>query len=317
MASMHEPRTTNMDSLNTEEMNLKSIANPSKIKDDSFATDIEVTPAIFNNNDEDSSDSDIDTDKYQPKLQPQHKPQPQIKFPQKQFTPASIPVISEEDSADMIDSEQSDDSGESVIELQGETPYVKPPTSEPLTQEEIRKRKFELLYKIKALAKKGIAQPRPVDFETPLDNVELTYNEMYDTYKRKNSVKLQRKMLVMAATFVEFMNTRYDPFDFKLQGWSESVYEGVSNEEYDEVLEELYEKYKTKTKMAPEAKILMMLGGSAIMHHTLSATFSPGASASMPKSQPRPQPRPQPTPPPAMSGPSGLDDILKSFKNNT
>ena len=70
------------------------------------------------------------------------------------------------------------------------------------------------MYKIKALARKGIDEPFPVNMNSKLEDIELAYEEMYANYQRKNSVVLQRKMLVMAATLVEFLNNRYDPCDF-------------------------------------------------------------------------------------------------------
>ena len=57
------------------------------------------------------------------------------------------------------------------------------------------------------------------------------------------SVKFQRKMLIAFVT-AEFLNTRFDPFDIKLEGWSESVHE--NQHDYDDVFEELHEKYKEK-----------------------------------------------------------------------
>ena len=43
---------------------------------------------------------------------------------------------------------------------------------------------------------------------------------------------------------IEFLNNRFDPFDIKLDGWSESIHENLN--EYDDVFEELYEKYNSK-----------------------------------------------------------------------
>ena len=53
------------------------------------------------------------------------------------------------------------------------------------------------------------------------------------------------------------------PFDINLDGWGESVSENL--DDYDEVFGELHEKYGGKTKMAPEIKLLFMMGGSAAM----------------------------------------------------
>lgn len=70
---------------------------------------------------------------------------------------------------------------------------------------------------------------------------------------------------------IEFLNGKFDPFDVKLDGWSESIYENL--DEYDDVFEELHEKYKEKVKMAPELKLVMMVGGSAFMFHLTNTLF--------------------------------------------
>jgi hypothetical protein len=44
-------------------------------------------------------------------------------------------------------------------------------------------------------------------------------------------------------------------------------------DDYDGVFEELYNKYKTKVNVAPEVKLIMMLGGSAMMFHLTNSMF--------------------------------------------
>ena len=67
-------------------------------------------------------------------------------------------------------------------------------------------------------------------------------------------------MLMAAVTGLEFLNSKFDPFDLKMDGWAEQVNENVSD--YDEIFAELHEKYKSKAKMAPELKLLFQLGVS-------------------------------------------------------
>ena len=43
-------------------------------------------------------------------------------------------------------------------------------------------------------------------------------------------------MLIAFVTAIEFLNNRFDPFDVKLDGWSESVHEGIND--YDDIFEE-------------------------------------------------------------------------------
>jgi hypothetical protein len=70
---------------------------------------------------------------------------------------------------------------------------------------------------------------------------------------------------------IEFLNNRFDPFDIKLDGWSEQVNENIND--YDEIFAELYEKYKSRASMAPELKLLFQLGGSAMMVHLTNTMF--------------------------------------------
>ena len=69
----------------------------------------------------------------------------------------------------------------------------------------------------------------------------------------------------------EFLNNKFDPFDVNLDGWAEQINENI--DDYDEIFEELHEKYKSKAKMAPELKLLFQLGGSAIMIHMTNTMF--------------------------------------------
>jgi hypothetical protein len=72
-------------------------------------------------------------------------------------------------------------------------------------------------------------------------------------------------------TGMEWMNNKFDPFDLKLDGWSEGVHENI--EDYDEIFEELYDKYKERGKMPPEARLLFQLAGSGFMCHVTNQFF--------------------------------------------
>ena len=78
-------------------------------------------------------------------------------------------------------------------------------------------------------------------------------------------------MLIAFVTAIEFLNNKFDPFDVKLDGWSENVHEGIND--YDDIFEELHEKYKSKASMAPELRLLLSLGGSAFMFHLTNTMF--------------------------------------------
>jgi hypothetical protein len=109
-----------------------------------------------------------------------------------------------------------------------------------------------------------------------------TYEDMvYERNKLKKqrdverSIKFQRKGLLMFASGVEFLNDKFDPFDLKLQGWSEKIMEDIHD--FDEIFEQLHDKYGEKVDMAPELKLLMTLGGSAFMFHLTNSIFKSNA----------------------------------------
>jgi len=97
------------------------------------------------------------------------------------------------------------------------------------------------------------------------------YERHVEEREKSNSVKFQGKMLMAMITGVEFLNNRFDPFDIKLDGWSEQINENI--EDYDDVFAELHEKYQSKASMAPELKLLFQLGGSAMMVHMTNSMF--------------------------------------------
>jgi hypothetical protein len=92
-----------------------------------------------------------------------------------------------------------------------------------------------------------------------------------DEKAKQNSVKFQGNMLMAVINGIEFLNGKFDPFDIKLDGWSDQVQENITD--YDDIFSELHEKYKSKASMAPELKLLFQLGGSAMMVHMTNTMF--------------------------------------------
>ena len=150
-------------------------------------------------------------------------------------------------------------------------PDVKVPEKPRLTKEEMLRQKFEVLRKLEDLEKKGAKLSKRYSMESSLAEMQGEYETLIAEREKKNSVQFQGKMLLAAITGLEFLNNKVDPFDLKLDGWSEQVNENI--EDYDEIFSELHEKYKSKSKMAPELKLLFQLGGSAIMLHMTNSMF--------------------------------------------
>jgi hypothetical protein len=135
----------------------------------------------------------------------------------------------------------------------------------------IDEEKADLVNKLGRLEKKGFTVNKRLNAYSPVDELRTEVKRITYSIEVDKSVKFSRRMLIACVTGLEFLNKRYNPFDVQLDGWSENVMESV--DDYDEVFEELYVKYRTKMKMAPEVKLIMMLGGSAMMFHLTNSMF--------------------------------------------
>jgi hypothetical protein len=145
-------------------------------------------------------------------------------------------------------------------------------SSQPqLTKEELLREKFKFLRKLEALEKKGVELSKKYNMDSPLAEMQGEYETIMEEKAKQNSVKFQGNMLMAVINGIEFLNGKFDPFDIKLDGWSDQVNENIND--YDDIFAELYEKYKTKASMAPELKLLFQLGGSAMMVHMTNTMF--------------------------------------------
>lgn len=143
--------------------------------------------------------------------------------------------------------------------------------SRPVYHTENNAEKQDLLFKLKRLESKGIPLSKHYSRHDSVIEMRDEYERIKSQRDLEASIKFQRKTLMMATSGTEFVNKRFDPFGLKLNGWSESVGEGI--DDYDDVFEELHEKYKGKAQMAPEIKLMMMIGGSAAMFHMSAKLF--------------------------------------------
>ena len=145
------------------------------------------------------------------------------------------------------------------------------PSQPQMSKEELLREKFKYLRKLETLESKGVNLTKKYSMESPLAEMQGEYEMIMEEKSKQNSVKFQGNMLMACINGIEFLNNRFDPFDVKLDGWSEQVNENMTD--YDDVFGELYEKYKSKASMAPELKLLFQLGGSAMMVHMTNTMF--------------------------------------------
>ena len=243
-----------------------------------------------------------------------------------------------------------------------------------LSAEEERKKKIDLINKLNRLETKGYNLTKRFTMDNALEEIQVEFDRLVDAKNLEASLRFQRQCMMGVVTGAEFLNSKFNPFDWELDGWSESVHENI--EDFDEVFEELYDKYKGRGNMPPEAKLLMSLVGSGFMFHMSNSFFRskmsnadpadifranpqlakqfaqaaaqqagpgfgnfmgaamgmPQQAQQMPQQQAQPGPfyqaaqapmqmpqnmaamQPPPGPRREMKGPSGMDDILKTFQ---
>jgi hypothetical protein len=145
------------------------------------------------------------------------------------------------------------------------------PLEPKMSRDDMLKEKFKYLRRLEALEKKGVELSKKYSMESNLQEMMGEYETIMDEKSKQNSVKFQGNMLMAVINGMEFLNSKFDPFDIKLDGWSEQIQENIND--YDDIFGELHEKYKSKASMAPELKLLFQLGGSAMMVHMTNTMF--------------------------------------------
>jgi len=144
--------------------------------------------------------------------------------------------------------------------VESETPAPK------LTGQQLRMKKIDLLRKLSDLKTKGFKLTKEYDFNSSIEEMEYEYDLLKSFADRRNGIKLYKNTIINFTNLVEFFNDKYDPFGAELGGWSEHM--SVEVDTYDDVLEELYEKYKGAGKsLPPEVKLLVLVVFSASAFH--------------------------------------------------
>ena len=181
--------------------------------------------------------------------------------PNKQMAPSAPPQEAP------VDYGEYEDEPEPEMEYSMDEEEEKPSPGFKTIDEE----KADLVNKLGRLEKKGFTVNKRLNAYSPIDELRTEVKRITYSIDVDKSIKFSRRMLIACTTGLEFLNKKYNPFEIQLDGWSENVMENV--DDYDEVFEELYVKYRTKMHVAPEIKLIMMLGGSAMMFHLTNSMF--------------------------------------------
>jgi hypothetical protein len=134
-----------------------------------------------------------------------------------------------------------------------------------------RQEKEETLYQLEKMRRLGVQGIKRFNMSSDLEEMKYELNRIKKERQVESSIKFQRQMLMTFVTGAEYLNDSYNVFNFHLKGWSENVYENIND--YDEVFEELHEKYGSKGHVAPELRLLYMVVGSGFMYHLSNSLF--------------------------------------------
>ena len=142
----------------------------------------------------------------------------------------------------------------------------------PPTKEEVISRKSEILTKLDRMERNGAKLPFRHSMSSDLAVMEADYNRLVTNSQVDGTVKTGRQSLMMLSNGLEWLNRMYNPFNIKLDGWSDTMFENL--DDYNESLEELHFKYRGKSKLPPEARILLTFVSSAFYFHISQTLFS-------------------------------------------
>ena len=136
-----------------------------------------------------------------------------------------------------------------------------------LSAEDERRQKNEYITKLQRLEKKGYPITKQFTTDMPLAEMKEEYERLIDAKKLEGSIQWQRDALVFAIQSLEMMNDQFPFLGLKLKGWKDSVQDKIENEQFDDIFEELYEKYKGKSYMPPEVRLLFGIASSGFLCH--------------------------------------------------
>ena len=195
------------------------------------------------------------------------------------------------------------------------SPKVKNIQNDIAAQKELKFKKMEIFAKLMHIKNTGIELTRKYTIDSEINDMEAELKYHSDIQSKKNGVQLAKSFMCNAITGLEYMNDQYDPFGIKLKGWSDQV--KMNKDDFDEVFEELLEKYKGNgKKLEPELKLAMMLIISAgSFHMTQSMTANLPGLDDVIKNNPELMAKLQSNINKSISGPSELDKKKELYEN--
>lgn len=134
-------------------------------------------------------------------------------------------------------------------------------SSRPKTYEEINMEKQEILYGFEKLERYNLKPSNNYNMSSDINQMRAEFKKLVRIRNVQKSIKTQRLILNVFVRGIEFVSDRFISTDtINLNGWSENV--AINIDDFDEVFEELYDKYKDTIELMPELKLIGLIGMS-------------------------------------------------------
>lgn len=152
-----------------------------------------------------------------------------------------------------------------------------------VTPEERRVRAREAFVKLQNLEERyKIKLTKPYTIDSDLDEMEEEYSlhmeqieKNNEQIEKNNKIKFYKQILLNVVCGVEFLNQKYDPFGYKLNDWGKNMADNL--DDYTEVLDRLYEKYKDRVliRLEPEEELYYRFLLSGLITHLSNSLLTP------------------------------------------
>jgi len=132
-----------------------------------------------------------------------------------------------------------------------------------MSYEEIEREKGIYLSKLNRMLNNPSTQGRRLNTTHSLEEIKSEVFRIQRDVEINNGINYSKQGLMFCINTIEMLSKTY--VTDSLNGWSNVIMTDVNNNTYDQVLEELYEKYSKNISMGPEIKLISMIAGSAFM----------------------------------------------------
>jgi hypothetical protein len=130
--------------------------------------------------------------------------------------------------------------------------------------------KRDYLIKLRDLQSRGIKLTGIYDMDSDMNDIIMEYERHKKSAMRRNSLVFSKNILMFSIQGLEMMSNM-DPFGLgiDLDGWSDSV----NPDQFEDILEEIIEKYSGDSNTPPEIRLVFALVASASGVHLSNKLF--------------------------------------------